>query len=444
MARQRIGRYDILESVGTGGFATVYRAQDSQLGRIVALKVLHPHLAGDSQYVERFTREARLAASINHPNVVTIHEVGQDGNTHFIAMEFLPSSLEALSQQASLSLPQALALSRQVALGLQAAHQQAVVHRDLKPANILLTSDGSPKVTDFGIARAAELSNMTASGMILGTPNYMSPEQAQGRPVDARSDIYSLGCVLYQMLTGTLPFEATTPWEVIRRHIEEAPRPVRQLNGDIPAGVEQLVDRCLAKNPNQRYQSARELAQALAALQETVPQAAGPIGAGGVIPSPGATMVGAPSQPATGRRRSRSWMLAVVGGVALLATVGALVAVAAAGSGNGSQNVPVFVPPSGSGNGELAVVSPTPTPTPLRPTAQPAAVPIAIPPPTALPIATPRVIEKEVIKEVIVERVVVATPTPTGAPPPPVAPRNDCHSQTYYEQRGPRPSAATP
>ena len=138
MARQRIGRYDILESIGTGGFATVYRAQDSQLSRAVALKVLHPHLAGDPQYLERFTREARLAASINHPNVVTIHEVGQDADTHFIAMEYPPISLEALSQQGRLSLPQALA--RQVALGLQAAHQQGVVHRDLKPANILLNA----------------------------------------------------------------------------------------------------------------------------------------------------------------------------------------------------------------------------------------------------------------------------------------------------------------
>ncbi len=305
MARQRIGRYDILESVGTGGFATVYRAQDAQLGRAVALKVLHPHLAGDPQYVERFTREARLAASINHPNVVTIHEVSQDANSHFIAMEFLPSSLEAQLQRGVLSLSQALALARQVALGLQTAHQQGVVHRDLKPANILLTPDGSPKVTHFGIARAAELSNMTASGMILGTPNYMSPEQAQGRPVDARSDIYSLGCVLSQMLTGVLPFEATTPWEVIRRHIEVAPRPVRQLNRDIPAGVEQLVNRCLAKNPNQRYQSAGELAQALAAVQETVPQSAGlrPVGVGPA----GATMVGAPVQSATRKWRSKPW-----------------------------------------------------------------------------------------------------------------------------------------
>ncbi len=171
MARQRIGRYDILESVGTGGFATVYRAQDSQLGREVALKVLHPHMAGNPQYLERFLREARLAASINHPNVVTVHEVGQEGNTHFIAMEYLPSSLEGMSLGDRLPVPVALVLIRQVALGLQAAHQRGVVHRDLKPANILLTSDGSPKVTDFGIARSAELSNMTASGLILGTPN---------------------------------------------------------------------------------------------------------------------------------------------------------------------------------------------------------------------------------------------------------------------------------
>ena len=254
--RQRIGRYEILEAIASGGFATVYRARDSQLGRVVALKVLHPHMTSDPQYVERFLREARMAASINHPNVVVIHAVGQEGDTHFIAMEYLPSSLESLLQQGKLPVAQALSIARQVALALEAAHQRGIIHRDLKPQNILLTAEGTPRVSDFGIARAAELSTMTASGMVLGTPHYMSPEQAQGRQVDARSDIYSLGCVLYQMLTGALPFEATTSWEVIRQHIEVAPRRVGQLRPEVPAAVEQLVSRCLEKQPGRRYQTA--------------------------------------------------------------------------------------------------------------------------------------------------------------------------------------------
>ena len=425
MARQRIGRYDILESVGTGGFANVYRARDTQLGREVALKVLHPHMAGDPEYLERFLREARLAASINDPNVVTVHEVGQEGNTHFIAMEYLPSSLEGMALGDRLPVPVALVLTRQVALGLRAAHQRGVVHRDLKPANILLTPDGTPKVTDFGIARAAELSNMTASGLILGTPNYMSPEQAQGRPVDARSDIYSLGCVLYQMLTGALPFEATTPWEVIRQHIEATPRPVRQLYGDIPAEVEQLVNRCLAKNPNQRYQSAGELAQALASLQETVPQTAGPVGAG--VGTAGATMVGTPSRSSTGRRLGQPWMLVAIGGVALLAAVGTLVGLAAAGSGKGVQS-PVSVPPNGSNNEPLAVVIPTPTPTRLPQTTQPTntAVATAVPLLTATPIAAtaaPQVTAQPAPTSPPEHRAVpTAVPAATSAPPVSIKP----------------------
>ena len=364
MARQRIGRYDILESVGSGGFATVYRAQDTQLGREVALKVLHPHLAGDPQYLDRFLREARLAASIpTHPNVVVVHEVGQEGNTYFIAMEFLSSSVEnLLGQHGRLPVYQALDIARQASLGLQAAHNLSIVHRDIKPANILLTSDGTPKVSDFGIAQAIGLSSLTATGLTLGSPHYMAPEQGERGQSDARSDIYSLGCVLYRMLTGEVPFDAETPFGVLRQHVDSAPRPVRQLRPEVPAPVEQLVNRCLAKDPNQRFQTAGELAQALAALQETMPQSAGlqPVG---VRVSPAATMVAAPVQSATGRNRSRSWMLAVAGGVALLAAVGALVAVAA-GSGNGSQAFPVVVPPSNGGDGTLVVGVPTPNPTP--------------------------------------------------------------------------------
>ena len=364
MARQRIGRYDILESVGTGGFATVYRAQDSQLGRQVALKVLHPHMAGDSQYLDRFLREARLAASIpTHPNVVVVHEVGQESDTSFIAMEFLPSSLEnLLRQQGRLPIHQALDIARQASLGLQAAHNLSIVHRDIKPANILLTSDGTPKVSDFGIAQAIGLSPLTATGQTLGSPHYMAPEQGERGQSDARSDIYSLGCVLYRMLTGEVPFDAETPFGVLRQHVDSTPTPVRQLRPEVPAAVEQLVNRCLAKNPDQRFQSAGQLSQALVALLETVPQEAGRQVAAGVSPAV-ATMVGTPGHSSTRKRFGRPWMLGAIGVVAFLAAVGALFGLAAAGSGDGNRHS-VAVPPSNSGDGSLVIAGTTPNPTP--------------------------------------------------------------------------------
>jgi serine/threonine protein kinase len=371
--RQRIGRYEIIEAIASGGFATVYRARDNQLGRGVALKVLHSHMAADPQHVERFLREPRMAASLSHPNVVTIHEVGREGDTHFIAMEYLPYSLDWVLQQPERLAPSyALSIARQVALALQAAHQQGVVHRDLKPQNIMFTQDGTPKVTDFGIARAAELSTMTASGIVLGTPHYMSPEQAQGQRVDARSDIYSLGCVLYQMLTGALPFAATTPWEVVRQHIETPPRRVRQLQPDITAPVEHLVNRCLQKDPNRRYQSAGELADALGGL---LGQAQG---TARHQPVPAAEP--AVARPRFGSQDSQErvklaggrgkWWLAGAVVVLLLAVVGGLVGAAAMRAGEGStpastpipteeMPTPIFTPASTNSPAPTATFTPT-------------------------------------------------------------------------------------
>ena len=264
MAEQRIGSYHILEEIASGGQASVHKAWDTRTGQLVALKVMHPHLAKDAGYLERFRREASLAASITHPNVVRIFDVGQDGEAHYMALEYLPLSLHNLVQtQGRLPVDRAVEIALQVATGLKVAHEQGIVHRDIKPQNILIGFDGAAKVTDFGIGRAEEFATMTRTGAIMGTPHYMSPEQAKGLPVDPRTDLYSLGIVLYQMLTGEVPFDADTPWEVIRQQVEGHARPMRRLRGDVPRAVEQVVNRCLEKDPGKRYQSAEEMAQSL-------------------------------------------------------------------------------------------------------------------------------------------------------------------------------------
>ncbi len=271
MQQQIIGRYQILEQIAAGGQGTVYRAWDTSTGRVVALKVLHPHIANDSDALERFYREARIAASVTHPNVTQIFEVGQDGDYHFISMEYLPISISSLVEaQGSLPVERATAICLQAALALNAASRTGIIHRDIKPQNLLLAQDGTVKVTDFGIARATALSTMTRTGALMGTPYYMSPEQARGSRVDTRSDLYSLGIVLYQLLTGTIPFDAETPWEVIRQHIEEQPPSIRQSRPDIPAALEEVVNRCLEKDPNLRFQTPSDFAQA---LRQAVPVA---------------------------------------------------------------------------------------------------------------------------------------------------------------------------
>ncbi len=261
--QQRIGRYQILEEIAAGGQATVYRAWDTSTGQVVALKVMHPHLTRDATYVERFHREAQLAASLDHPNIIRIFEVAQEGDSHFMAMEYLPLSVHNLIEaQGSMPVDRAADIAYQVAQGLEAARQRGIIHRDIKPHNILIGPDGTAKVTDFGIARAGELSTMTRTGAIMGTPHYMSPEQARGQRVDIRSDLYGLGVTLYQMLTGGLPFEADTPWEIIRLHIEARPPALRRGHPNIPRQLESVVSRSLEKNPERRYQTPAEMAQA--------------------------------------------------------------------------------------------------------------------------------------------------------------------------------------
>ncbi len=221
---QQIGKYEIIEELGQGGFATVYRARDPTLGRDVALKVLDPFLMRDPVLVERFRREARAAARLRHPNIVTLYEIGQEEGALFIAMELLPgpSLKEIIAEEAPLPVDRAVALLRPLAEALDYAHAQGTIHRDIKPSNVILDDWGRPRLTDFGLVKAAEESQSVAltmtlsqSGMTLGTPTYMSPEQADPKraaPVDSRADLYSLAVVAYEMLTGQVPFRGETPW----------------------------------------------------------------------------------------------------------------------------------------------------------------------------------------------------------------------------------------
>ena len=263
-SRNRIDRYHITEQVGAGETGTVYQAWDAIGQRKVALKVLRPQLAGDPAALERFLKEARLASEVSHPNIAQIFLVRSYGNEHYIAMEYLPENLHTLIRdRGRLPVERAAEICRQAAQAVESASDMGVAHLDIKPQNLLLDSDGGVKVTDFGISQAAALSTLPNTGALAGTLHYMSPEQLQGHPVDVRSDIYSLGVVLYQMLSGRLPFEGSTPSETKRRHIQEKPTSLHQLHGDVPESLERIVQRCLEKDPERRFQRPGDLIESL-------------------------------------------------------------------------------------------------------------------------------------------------------------------------------------
>lgn len=261
-------RYAVLEKIGSGGMAEVYRAKDQLLGRQVALKVLSRRLSSDHSFVERFRREAQAAANLNHPNIVSLYDYGAEEGNYYIVMELIQGkSLEATIVQAGRILPERAAeIAADVARALERAHLAGLVHRDVKPANVMITDSGDVKVTDFGIVRALAGNGeqtMTQTGMVIGTAAYLSPEQAQGHPVDGRSDVYSLGVVLYEMLTGEAPFSGDTPLSVAYKHVRENPEPPSTLNPDVPDGLDAIVMKALAKNPENRYSSALEMREDL-------------------------------------------------------------------------------------------------------------------------------------------------------------------------------------
>jgi eukaryotic-like serine/threonine-protein kinase len=259
-------RYRIVKPLGAGGMAEVYLAHDNVLEREVALKVMSGRYADDEEFVERFKREAQSAAVLSHPNIVSIYDRGEsEDGTYYIAMEYLCGGTlkDRILKRGALPPRTAAAVALQIAEALRAAHEARVIHRDIKPHNVLVTEAGNVKVGDFGIARAASSSTMTRTGSILGTAHYISPEQAMGEPVGPQSDLYSLGVVLYEMLTGTLPYDAETSIGIAMKHVNGHLTPPRELNPEVPEGVNAIVARLLEKNPKDRYADAEELIEDL-------------------------------------------------------------------------------------------------------------------------------------------------------------------------------------
>jgi beta-lactam-binding protein with PASTA domain/predicted Ser/Thr protein kinase len=265
------GRYRIIRKLGSGGMANVYLAEDQELGRRVAIKILNDRHANDDQFVERFRREAKNAAGLSHPNIVSIYDRGEAEGTYYIAMEYLDgrSLKELIVSRGPAPIHVAIDYTRKILDALRFAHRNGIVHRDIKPHNVIVDPEGRAKVTDFGIARAGT-SQMTEVGSIIGTAQYLSPEQAKGAPVDQTSDLYSVGIVLYELLTGKVPFSGDSPVEIAMKHISATPDPPSTLRPEVPEDLDMVVLRALAKTPEQRYQSAEEMDRDLARVAEGV------------------------------------------------------------------------------------------------------------------------------------------------------------------------------
>jgi eukaryotic-like serine/threonine-protein kinase len=353
------GRYRVMRKLGAGGMADVYLAEDEELGRRVAIKILNDRHANDDQFVERFRREAKNAAGLSHPNIVSIYDRGEAEGTYYIAMEFLDgrSLKELLVARGPMPIADAIVYARQILNALRFAHKKGVVHRDIKPHNAMIDGDGRLKVTDFGIARAGA-SQMTEAGAIVGTAQYLSPEQARGAAVDQRSDLYSMGIVLYEMLTGRLPFTGDTPVEIAMRHLSDPPRPPSTIRPEIPPDLDMIVLRALAKNPDDRFQTAEEMDAELARVEDggsvtaITADAATAVLSGTSLAASAPTAIAAPrraerrpgyryQEPPPRRRPIWPWLLAILGlAAALLAGWFAYDRIQDSLSGSGTVSVP--------------------------------------------------------------------------------------------------------
>jgi tRNA A-37 threonylcarbamoyl transferase component Bud32 len=329
------GRYEVEEHVGHGGMSSVYKARDSLLERNVALKILHEQYNADEEFVERFKREARSVAQLQHPNIVTVIDRGEEDGRQYIVFEYIDGEnlKELVVRKGRLGVREALEIAVEVGRGLAFAHSHGLVHRDVKPQNVLLNGDGRAKVTDFGIARTVDVEGMTSTGMVLGTSNYIAPEQASGLPVDAHTDVYALGVVLYELLAGDVPFPGESFVAVAMKHVHEPPPNLLDVRRDVPLRVAAAVDRALEKDPDQRFPRMDTFAAELEACLSEFDRDEDGEAATMVVPAP---------RRHRQRRRVSGWPV----GVTLLAllAIGAIVLGLRAlggGSGQGKVGAPI-------------------------------------------------------------------------------------------------------
>jgi serine/threonine protein kinase len=269
------GRYEIIEELGKGGMGRVYKVFDQKIKEIVALKLIHPEISVNEKAIERFRNELKFSRKVSHRNVCRMHDLGEEGYMHFITMEYVDGeNLKGFIRRAGQLTPgKAVSVAKQVCEGLAEAHRQGLVHRDLKPQNIMIDREGNARIMDFGIARFVEAEGLTGSGVMIGTPEYMSPEQAESKGVDKRADIYSLGIILYEMVTGKVPFEGETPLTIILKHKNEVARNPQELNPHLPGEMTKLIFKCLEKDREKRYQSAEEVLKDLTLVEQGLPTA---------------------------------------------------------------------------------------------------------------------------------------------------------------------------
>jgi serine/threonine-protein kinase len=382
-------RYELRQHAARGGMADVYHGWDRRLSREVAVKVLRPELSADSDYVDRFRDEARTAARLTHPNIVAVFDTGSDQGDTYMVMEWVdgPTLAQVIRADGPLAVERACRIGADIAAGLQYAHEHDVTNRDVKPSNVLLSQTGHAKVTDFGIAKVPEHSTVeTLPGVVLGTPAYLSPEQLTGQPADARSDVYGLGAVLYEMVTGNKAFMGDTPAEVAGNALHSRPARPSSINPSVPASFEGILSKALARDPDARYQTAGDLRADLlecerggmpAVVEDATAPMAAQADATRAMTAAAAAAPVALAEPPKRRRRAEGWLIGVILALAVLAVVIALLA-----SNRGSNTKTTTTVPSTT----LATTTTTPPLTTRRttPVTRPATVP-----PTEAPTEAP-------------------------------------------------------